>query len=333
MAIRVGVIGAGEMGTAHGRAWAAHPDAEVIAVFDPDEERCGKLAKELNATAFPTYQAAIELDGVDAVSVATPTCFHAEIACYALSHGRHVLCEKPLALSLEDADTMVRTAREHNVLLSTSLQYRDFSHNRRLKEIVDTGAFGSPLFVRYVDLRDIRPKPAMHRRSMNNGPVLDMACHYFDFMRYLTGAEPINVFATGHVFAQGKPRVAEIDDLAIDAADIQVRYTNGHVLSVYVNWGMPDEYELSSEIIVSPTSLAKTEEGHFTIMLDGQEEVMDVDRAGPEHRVERLVQAINGDAELDVTGENGRIALAVSLAAFESIETGKAVDIAKPQTV
>lgn len=330
MAIPVCVIGAGQMGTEHGRAWAARADAEVIAVFDPDGGRCKKLAGELGAEAFSAYEEAIALNGVEAVSVATPTCFHAEIACFALAHGRHVLCEKPLALSMKEADAMVQTARDHGVLLSTSLQYRDFSHNRRLKELVDSGVFGSPLFVRYIDLRDIRPKPAMHRRSMNNGPVLDMACHYFDFMRYLAGAEPATVFAAGHVFAAGKPRVADIDDLAIDAADIQVRYTNGHVLSVYVNWGMPDGYEFAGELIASPTSLAKGDGKRLTIVLDGQEEVIDKGWADPEHRIDRFAKAIHGEEELEVTGANGRIALAVSLAAFDSIETGRAVDVAIP---
>jgi len=135
----------------------------------------------------------------------------------------------------------------------------------------------------------------------------------------------------GHVFAAGKPRVDGIDDLAIDAADIQVRYTGGHVLSVYVNWGMPDKYELSSELIVGPAGMAKADAKQLTIMVDGQAEVVEKGWIGPGRRVDSLAQAIQGEGALDVTGENGRIALAVSMAAFESIETGKSVDIAKPQ--
>jgi len=330
MALRAGVIGCGDMGAQHARAWHARPDAEVAVVFDPLEERRAKLAHELGAEASSSWQDAIERDGLDLVSVCTPTCFHAEIARFAASRGRHVLCEKPLATSLEDADALIQTAQDNGVLLATSLQYRDFAHNRRLKKLVDDGAFGSPLFVRYIDVRQVRPKSAMHRRSMNNGPVLDMACHYFDFMRYLTGAEPLSVFATGHVFGQGKALLADVDDLAIDAADIQVRYDNGHVLSVYVNWGMPEGYEdVPGELIISPTSVARRDGDLFRITLDGQEEVRDIKGAGPEFRIANLADAMHGKATLEVTGENGRIALAVSLAAFQSIETGRAVDIAQ----
>jgi myo-inositol 2-dehydrogenase / D-chiro-inositol 1-dehydrogenase len=329
VALQVCVIGAGDMGTKHAEAWHARTDARVAAVFDPIEERRNALAEKVGAASFSSCRAAIQLEGIDVVSVCTPTCFHAEIARFAASCGRHVLTEKPLARSLEQGEAMIRAAREHGVLLGTSLQYRDFPRNLRLKQLVDCGAFGGPLFVRYVDVRDIRPKVAMHRRSMNNGPVLDMACHYFDFVRYLTGSEPVTVFATGHTFGEGKPALAEVDDVAIDAADIQVRFENGHVLSVFVNWGMPNGYEnVPGELIVSPTSMARNDAGQFKIVVDGKEETADMEGVGPECRIANLVDAIHGKAELDVTGDNGLRALRVSLAAFSSIETGQAVKLA-----
>jgi len=223
---------------------------------------------------------------------------------------------------------MIRAAAEHGVLLGTSLQYRDFPRNRRLKELVASGSFGGPLFVRYVDVRGIRPKAAMHRRSMNNGPVLDMACHYFDFMRYLTDSEPVTVFATGHVFGEGKPALAEVDDLAIDAADIHVRFENGHVLSVFVNWGMPNGYEnVPGELIVSPASMARNDGDQFRMVVEGKEETITMEGAGPELRIANLAGAIQGKAELEIPGANGLIALRVSLAAFESMETGQAVNL------
>ena len=82
---------------------------------------------------------------------------------------------------------------------------------------------------------------------------------------------------------------------------------------------------------MSPTSLARREGDAFKIAVDGKEEVAGMKGTGPEPRIENLAEAIQGKAELEVTGENGRIALRVSLAAFESIETGRAVDITRPQ--
>ncbi len=326
--LKVCVIGCGDMGSQHAKAWNARDDSEVVAVFDPIEERANALSKEIGAQAYGTYQEAIENDQVAAVSVATPTCFHAEIAVFAASRGRHVLCEKPLAARLEDAEAMIRTAQKNNVLLGTSLQVRDFGHHRRLKEVVDSGRFGAPLFVRFVDLRDVRPKPAMHRRSMNNGPVLDMACHYFDFMRYLARSEPASVFATGHVFGKGKAKLAGIDDLAIDAADIQVRYENGHVLSAYINWGMPEGCEnITTELYASPVSVAHTYDGKLKIAAGGAEETVEMEFKGPVDRIDNFARAVQGQALLEIKGEDGLVALKVSLAAFESIETGRAVNV------
>ena len=324
MGLRACIIGAGDMGAQHAKAWHARPDAGVAAIFDPIEERRRELANELGAKPFSGWAEAIEFDGIDAVSVCTPTCFHAEIAQFAAKRGRHVLTEKPLALSLEDGEAMIRTARKHGVLLGVSLQLRDFARNRRLKELVDDGSFGAPLFARYMDVRDIRPKPAMHRRSMNNGPVLDMACHYFDFMRYLTGTEPVSVFATGHAFGKGKPALEGVDDIAIDAADIQVRFENGNVLSAFVNWGMPDGCEnVPGELIVSPVSMARNDGDRFKIVVDGKEESLDMEIAGPEGRIANFAEAIQGKANLEIAGEDGLAALRVSLAAFKSIETGQ----------
>lgn len=328
MALQVCVIGAGDMGTNHARAWQARDDADVVAVFDPIEERRHALAEKVGATEFPDWRVAIQRDGIDVVSVCTPTCFHAEIACFAASCGRHVLTEKPLATSLEDGAAMIRTAQENGVLLGVSLQFRDFARNRRLKELVDSGTFGGPLFVRYVDVRDIRRKVAMHRRSMNNGPVLDMACHYFDLMRYLTGAEPTRVFATGHAFGKGKPALVNVEDVAIDAADIQVQFEHGHTLSAFVNWGMPSGYAgVAYELLASPTSIARSDGDRFKIIINGEEESVVNSGAGPESRISNMAKAIQGTEELEVTGRNGLAALRVSLAAFESIETQRVVDL------
>jgi predicted dehydrogenase len=329
MALKVCVIGCGFMGKQHARAWNEREDCEVVAVADPYEEWRLELAGEMSAMPYENWREAVQHEGVDVVSVCTPTCLHKDMACFAASHGRHVLCEKPLAKSLDEADAMLEAAEKNSVLLSTSLQYRDFTHNRRLKEVMDDGSFGGPIFLRYIDIREVRPKLAMHRKSMNNGPVLDMLPHYFDIMRHFTGSEPEAVFATGHVFGEGKKRLAEIDDLAIDAADVQVRYANGHVLSVHVNWGMPEDCEnVSHELMVSPDSLARREGDTLHLMIKGNEETLEVKWAGPEHRIANMAEAVQGKHPLEVTGENGRIALRVSLAAFESIETGRSVEIA-----
>ena len=242
MEFGVAVIGCGDLGTSHADVWSSRPDAKVLTVFDPQGDRGKALAEKHNARACTSYQQAIDSDVVNVVSVCTPTCMHSEISCYAAAGGRHVLSEKPVALTLEQADAMISAAAAHNVQVAVSYQFRGAPSCRRYRSLFLDGQFGGPLFARFVDIREVRPKLAMHRESMNGGPVIDMGGHYFDLMRFITDAEPLRVSASGHVFGQGKQRLSGIDDLAVDAAEVLVEFSHGHVLSTNINWGMPEGF-------------------------------------------------------------------------------------------
>ena len=107
-------------------------------------------------------------------------------------------------------------------------------------QFIDDDVLGSPLYIRFMKMREVRPKLAMHRKSQSGGPIRDMSGHLFDFARFFTGSEPECVTAIGAVFGRGKDRLASIDDLGIDTAEIQVRYAGGHSLSIGINWGLPE---------------------------------------------------------------------------------------------
>lgn len=329
MKLDVAIIGCGDMGHQHLAGWQACEDAQVVAVCDPIQERREKFASESGATPYETHQDATKHEGVNVVSVCTPVCFHSEIACFAANSGKHVLSEKPLALTLEQADAMIDAAKANGVLLSTSFQYRGVAKNARLKKLFEEGAFGGPVFARYIDIRPVRPKIAMHRRSMNGGPVIDMASHYFDLMRMFTGKEAISVSARGHVFGQGKNHLAGIGDLAIDAADIQVTMEGGHVLNVYVNWGMPEGYPgYGTELFVGPSLSVRPEGGKLLVQGVGINDTWDPGVGNPPGstvRINDLAAAIRENRQPEVTGENGRQALKLSLAALESIRTGEII--------
>lgn len=328
MDFRVAIIGCGAMGSQHAPAWAAREDAKVVSVCDLLEERRNALAEKMGAVAYERYQDAITHHGVNVVSICTPVCFHSEMAVFAAEHGCHVLCEKPLALTLDQADAAIAAAKANGVLLSTSFQYRGFPCCVKYKELFEQGAFGGPIFMRFADVREVRPKIAMHRKSMNGGPIIDMAGHYFDLARYITGEEPVSVYAQGHVFGRGKRRLAEVDDFAIDAATIEVTMTGGHVLSAFIDWGMPEGCKgFTDEAIVGPAMWARQVEGKLAADYGDRVEHLDLPLAqpGPTVRISGLVASIRDGAPLEVSGEDGRIALQCSLAALESIETGNAV--------
>jgi predicted dehydrogenase len=332
MKLNVAIIGCGDMGRNHATQWQAVEDAQIAAVSDPLDERRDKMVEDTGAAGYPEWKDAILHEGVNVVSVCTPVCCHSEIGVFAAEHGRHVLCEKPIALTLDQADEMIRAAKENNVLLSTSLQYRGFARNARYRRLIREGAFGGPIFVRYMDIREVRPKIAMHRKSMNGGPIIDMAGHYFDTMRYLTGEEPVSISAQGHVFGRGKERLASVDDFAVDAAEILVKMTGGHVLSAFINWGMPEGFKGfgGEEYIVGPVMSARLQGDEVCLRYPDREETFSAKEGNPPGssvRINDLAAAIREGRQPEVTGEDGRIALSVSLAALESIETGEVVKL------
>lgn len=326
----VAIIGCGDMGKMHAAAWAERKDSKILSVYDPDKTRRKEMAEKYGANYCSSYQEAVEMEGVVAISVCTPVFLHREISCFSASVGRHILCEKPIALNLEDADAMIAAAENYKIKLAVSYQYRGFPRYRRLRDLVASGDFGGTVFYRFADIREVRPKLAMHAKNMNGGPVIDMAGHWFDLMRFFTGSEPAKVYANGRVFATGKPRVASVDELAIDAAEIQLTMTNGHVLCGLVDWGMPEGFQaIQEEKLLGPSMAVWTENEKVIVRRAESMTVFDAmnNPCGPAVRIADLIEAVEKERKPEVAGEEGRAALRVSLAALESIETGKAIEL------
>lgn len=324
------IIGAGAMGGNHAACWKERADARVAAVYDPDGARCQALAASCGAVACTTPEAAFAVAGVNVASICTPVCHHRPMAELAFRANCHVLCEKPIALTDEDARAMISAARFADRHLAVSYQYRTFPAWQQARELVQSGAIGTPICARFVDVREVRPKLAMHSRSMNGGPIIDMAGHFFDLMRFITGTEPLKVMASGHVYGEGKARLASIRDFAIDNAEIQVQYGDGHVLSAYVNWGMPEGHPgYVQNTITGPQGVIHGLPGELRLDLTDRTISHRLPKAGfgPAGRIADLVGAIRGEHALEVDGEVGRRALGVSLAVLRSIASGQMVEL------
>ncbi len=331
------------MGGEHARAWDNRRDAEVVAVCDPDESRCRELAGKYGTAGYARWHDAIAHEGINVVSICSPVCFHRDLAVAAAEAGKHVLCEKPMALTLSDADDMIAAADANGVQLVVCHQYRGLGHFQVLKRLVDNDTLGTPLHVHMTDIREVRPKLAMHRRSMNGGPVHDMSGHFFDLARMLTGSQAVSVTAVGGTFGRGKERLAGIDDLGYDAAEIQVRFEGEHCLSININWGLPEGTpEFSQEIIAGPNGMVRTVGAHAgefedddspilkkAVIInngDGNRRVANPDYPrGPAVCIADLMRSVRTGEPGEFDGRSGRKALALIVAALESIESGKTV--------
>jgi len=216
------IIGCGDRGTQNARAWNLHKLCQVKGVYDPDSKRAQQLGKKVKARIYDSWEEAIKDTETQIVVVCTPASFHAEISIAAARAGKHIFCEKPIALTLEDGKAMQYEAEKADVHLAISYQLRHRNLYQYYRDLYQSGQLAGPIMSRFVDAREVRPKIAMHRTDANGGPVIDLAGHYFDLIRFITNAEPESVYAKGHIFGGNKQHLAGIDNLAIDCID-QIR--------------------------------------------------------------------------------------------------------------
>jgi len=332
--LRVCVVGAGDMGSRHALCWHSSALAQVVAVADIVEERARALAGYLQIDAWYTdYRLAIEQSEADVVSVCIPTCLHPEVAIYAAQRGKHVLSEKPIALTLAEADAMIEAARQSGVWLAVGFMRRYSPVLAALREQLGSGALGRPVLYTAQDARGLRPKRAMHDAHANGGPVIDMGVHLYDTWAYAFNARPVEVYAQGLAMAQGRPELAHIGEVACDTAAIHVRFASGDLGTFVVTWGMPPDLVAPDvpDRIFGPQGQAEVQfhAGYQELRLQREGEdwktVATCEENMYQREIDEVARCIVEGQAPPAGGEQGRAALAVALAALESIRTGKAV--------
>ena len=197
--INVGLIGSGRAGMIHGRNFKGSVyDAQIVAVCDPVEEAAIAAAKELEIEKHYTdYINIINDDSIDAVIIATPTKFHCEIAVAAANAGKHILCEKPLAVDVNECNLMDEAAKKNGVILQVAFMRRFDSSFVEAKRMIDAGEIGDVVMVRSNTRGPSIPKPWMYDISKSNGPLAEVNSHDIDSLRWFTGSDFKTVFAIG----------------------------------------------------------------------------------------------------------------------------------------
>ena len=145
--VKIGLVGTGEIGQVHAKAHCEVEGTElcIAALIQPEAEK--RLSAQQGVRLYPSFEALLEDPSVDGVDICLPNDLHREFAVKALEAGKHVLCEKPIALTLEDADAMIRAARKANRFLMIGHVMRFWPEACKAKEAVDAGAVGQPLAV------------------------------------------------------------------------------------------------------------------------------------------------------------------------------------------
>jgi len=329
--LNVCVIGAGDLGKVHAAQWQKVPGVEVVAICDTDKQRALAAQEEFGIDAVYTdYREALGHPGIDAVSVAVPSSVHRIVSEAAMRRGYHVLCEKPIALTQEDGQAMIAAAQECGVKFALGFCKRFLEQVHKLCELVQGGAIGRPVFYRHVSGISVRPKLWIMDKAMGGGPVIDMACHYFDQWRLIFDSKPVRVKAAGLTLSTDSPLMAEYDP-QVDTVTILVEFASGDVGSLSLSWGLPSgvSSETLEDLLGPDGVIAVNGLDELVVQTEGGEaEVFsDLDTNMYEHEVAAFAEAIREDRPVGASGEDGMIALQVSLAALRSIETGQAVDL------
>jgi len=352
--VRVAIIGYGFR--AAGIVWHLQqlPEMfEVVAVCDVDEVRLAEARKMGDFATYEDYGELLAGEELDAVVVATPQDSHCEITLAALAAGAGVYCEKPMALTLADCDAMIAAADEAGKLLMIGQQMRHSVHLLTLAKMVADGEVGDPRFMWCREFRN--PFPATMRwafdKTRSGGLLVEKSCHHFDVFNWLADSRPVRVFASGD--AAVHKRIFDVDSTIADHAVVTVEYESGcrasYELCMFA--GAPDEveYGLGPHIreigVIGSDGMLRTEGfdlGRSKIEQrwphDHETTLHDVPPAPPPEQRTPYNQTGAGIFyefhECLTTGRPpfpdgavGRNALAVALAAEESMASGQSVDL------
>jgi predicted dehydrogenase len=341
---KICVIGAGDRGKGYMQAAKTFKDVEFTAVCDILEDRKESAIKDFGfKMGYDDYKSAITESKPDVVIVATPAYLHCDIAKFAMENGADVLTEKPFDLDLKKCLELKELSQKTGKKLAIGYQYHNVRLHRTMKHMFERGILGDKVMVNYIDLREIRPKIAMHDAvTGNGGPMVDMSCHFFDLMRWFTDAEPVNVYSSWSVQAENRKMLDCVEHKAPDTASIIVNYSNGYTLNVTVGWGLPERVPGEQLLFATGTNgyMKATNfavQGSVTVMLRGGEEIkvgLEVEEEGELRNasatvMQGLFNEIDGDGKAHSSFDDGIMSVATSMAAIKSGAEGRMVEIAE----
>lgn len=224
--IRLGLVGCGQFGRFCLRSYGTLPEVRVVAVADVRADAADALAEELDVTPHHDPADLIAAGDVDMVHVATPPSGHHGVALAAMRAGKHVLCEKPLAMNVRQADEMVAAAQKAGILCPVDFVLRYNPITDAVKRVIDSAVLGKVLAGRFTNCAKDTPVPADHwfwDKSLSGGIFIEHAVHFFDLYRYWLG--PGKVIAAHAELREGTGQE--------DRVQCTIRYDSGALVSHY----------------------------------------------------------------------------------------------------
>lgn len=336
--IGVGVIGVGVFGELHARHYRQDPRVELVGLCDVDTTRAGSLARELGvAVVTPSAEELLARDDIQAVSIATPDFAHTELALAALSHGKHVLCEKPISTNTDEARRVCRAAESAGLSLMVDFHNRFNPPFLQAKAQIDGGSVGR---VRYIHMRlsdTLYVPTSMLAWAGRSSVAWFLGSHCVDLVRWLTGAEVCRLYAragSGVLTRRG----IDTPDFVVATLDL----SDGGVAVIENCWilgdSAPSVVEFGAHIVGSEghINIAVAPSHVVTVSSDEGHQALDVLAVQRSHgrltgfaieSIRHFVDVLHGEAELLVGGRDGVAATRVVCAIEESVRVGSPVEL------
>lgn len=324
----IGIIGCGTISAAHAQGYAAVADkAKIVATCDVNADKAKKAQRDWEAEAsYTNHEDLLARKDIHAVSICLPHNLHAPVAVKAAKAGKHILCEKPIATSLEEADKMIAAAGRARVKLMIGQSERFDTAILKVKELLNDDGIGRIFLVRAT----FEYYPEMgHRKWMTEGKaagggvLINVGSHKIDLVRHLTGeAGQICAFAS-----KNRP-----DFNVEDSASVILKFKNGAIGEISVSFAVKNIFKLRSglwlfgskgtievskdEVIIYSEKHKPTGAFHYSSCRGD----------GIREEIKQFVNCIIENRPSPVSGEEGKKSLAVTLAAYRSIREKRMVN-------
>ncbi len=332
MSLRIGLLGAGRIGQVHARTIVQRvTGAHLVAVADPFPDAANAVAQRYGiAHAGTDCMAIISDPNIDAVMICTPTTTHCEYIIAAAHHGKHIFCEKPIALTLAETDRALRAVAEAGVKLQIGFNRRFDANFMRVQQAVADGHIGTARLMHIIS-RDPAPPPVEYIKS-SGGIFLDMTIHDWDIARFLIGADIDEIYVQGGVMVD--PAIGVAGD--IDTHISMIRFSNGVIGTIDNCRQAVYGYDQRAEVFGSKGMI---ETGNNFPNAASLSTATAVQRDLPLNffmqryieayaaEIEAFVAAVAQDHEVAVSGLDARKALVAGLAAWQSYHTGRPVKL------
>jgi myo-inositol 2-dehydrogenase/D-chiro-inositol 1-dehydrogenase len=331
--LAIALVGAGRMGSFHAETLAHRlPGVRLAAVADPAPGAARGLADRLGCpTAYTEIGELLADPAADAVVIATPARTHAGLVEAAARAGKAVYCEKPMAVTLAEADRALAAAAEAGAVLQVGFNRRYDTGFRAAHEKITAGSIGTPQLLRSLT-RD--PKLADPARIRPWTIFLETLIHDFDTLRYLNpGAEPVEVFA----WADALIRPDFKDRGLLDTAVVTIRFDNGALATAEASFQAVYGYDVRGEVLGSAGMLTMGDLRRTHLTAHGPDGIaaecvtydQDLFHDAYVAELADFADSVRTARTPSVTGEDARAALTIALAAIRSVETGEPARIAE----